>query len=98
MSGTEEVVLSCEFWVLSCLSRAGAKETRGTKETRQTRETSGTGGTSGKGQKRVCLAYLLREPSAASGNGEKRVWLVYFVCLAGLIGLVAYTRKTKQTK
>jgi hypothetical protein len=37
--GTEEVVLSCEFWVLSYPSRARAKETRGTKETRQTRET-----------------------------------------------------------
>ena len=43
--GTEEVVLSCEFWVLSYLSRAGAKETRGTKETRETRETRGTGET-----------------------------------------------------
>jgi hypothetical protein len=31
-------VLSCEFWVLSYLSRAGAKETRGTKETRQTKK------------------------------------------------------------
>ena len=45
--GTEEVVLSCEFWVLSYLSRAGAKETRGTKETRETRETSGAGETRG---------------------------------------------------
>ena len=48
---TEEVVLSCEFWVLSYLSRAGAKETRGTKETRETRETSGAGETRGL----VCL-------------------------------------------
>ena len=40
MGETEEIVLSCEFWVLSYLSRAGAKETRGTKETRQTRETN----------------------------------------------------------
>ena len=33
-SETEEDVLSFEFWVLSYLSRAWAKETRETKETR----------------------------------------------------------------
>jgi hypothetical protein len=32
---TEEVVLSCEFWVLSCLSRVGAEESRETKYTRK---------------------------------------------------------------
>ena len=53
--GTEEVVLSCEFWVLSYLSRAGAKETRGTKKTRQTRETNVTGAT-----RRVFLVGLVR--------------------------------------
>jgi hypothetical protein len=32
------VVLSFELWILSYLSRAGARETRGTKETRETIE------------------------------------------------------------
>jgi len=31
--GMEEVVLSFELWILSYLSRSGARETRGTKET-----------------------------------------------------------------